>query len=296
MIGVKVMREDRGGADAMPLRRPERRQRGFTLIEIMVALMLGLVVIIGVIQVFLGTQQSARIQQAASRMQEDGRIAVNLLTRYIRLAGYTTNPWDKGSTAWAPARGLRGFPTSALFTKKGQVISGDTGNINGMDSIRVRYQGASDDSITTCLGRIVPVTELADITLSLSADDPVNGRSLQCTDNNTGATEPLIGGLENIQIWYGISQDQGSVSGVDAAGRLTGATTYLTAAEVTANKLWDRVISVQISLLVRSDQDRLASQPQTYTFPITNNTPTTPTDQRLRYVMGATTNIRNQAP
>ena len=85
---------------------------------------------------------------------------------------------------------------------------------------------------------------------------------------------------------------------MDAVGRLVGASTYLTAAQVAANNLWDRVIGVQISLLVRSDQDRLASQPQTYTFPITNNNLTTPpaTDLRLRYVMGATTNIRNQAP
>ena len=39
------MRKDGCGADAMPLQRRERRQQGFTLVEIMVALVLGLVVL-----------------------------------------------------------------------------------------------------------------------------------------------------------------------------------------------------------------------------------------------------------
>ncbi|MDG4559696.1 MAG: PilW family protein [Candidatus Competibacter sp.] len=299
------MHENRWGTIAAPIRWRKTRQGGFTLVEIMVALVLGLLVVNAVIQVFLGTQQSGRIQQAASRMQEDGRLVVDLMTRYIRLAGYVTNPWDKGDTAWAPARGERGFPASAPFAQ-GQVVSGGSNNINGMDSIRIRYQGSGGDpnnaaipgdgSITTCLGAAAAVNTLVDVTLSLTANDPADGRSLQCTDNNTGDTQPLVAGLEGMQIWYGVSQDQGGVSGVDAVGRLAGATTYLTAAQVTAANLWNRVIGVQISLLVRSDQDRLASQPQTYTFPITNNAPTTPADQRLRYVMGSTTSIRNQAP
>lgn len=315
------MYANRWGKAAAPIRQRGTRQRGFTLVEIMVALVLGLLVVNAVIQVFLSTQQSGRIQQAASRMQEDGRLVIDLMNRYIRLAGYVTNPWDRGDTAWNPIGGERGFaarvnnfnpPFTSNPFAQGQVVSGGENDINGVDSIRLRYQGSGgnpadpavppgapatpgDGSITTCLGRAVAVNEVADITISLTVDDPVDGRSLQCTDNNTNTTQPLVAGLQDMQIWYGVSQDQGGVPGVDAVGRLAGATTYLTAAQVTASGLWNRVISIQISLLVRSDQNNLASQPQSYTF---NGAITNPplTDRRLRYVMGTTANIRNQAP
>lgn len=267
------------------------RQRGFTLVEIMVALTLGLLVMVGVIQVFISTQQSARIQQSASRMQEDGRMAMALLGRYFRLAGYTTYPWDKGGTLWAPAINARGFPSSGPFAAS-QVVSGTENDVNGADTIRIRYQGAADGSVTTCLGRVVPVTQIADITLSLSAADAAQGQSLLCTDNNNpgGAlTQPLVAGLQGMELWYGLSQGP---NGVDANGRLTGATAYVTATQVPAGQ-WNRVISLRVSLLVRSDSDRLTLDPQTVTF---NNVNIVPTDRRMRFVMGTTTNIRNQAP
>ena len=275
----------------VPTQPPAALQRGFTLVEIMVALTLGLLVLAGVIQVFLSTQQSARIQQAASRMQEDGRMAMALLSRYFRQAGYTTYPWDKGGTVWAPAINARGFPASAPFAA-GQVVSGTENDVNGADRIRIRYQGAADGSVTTCLGRVVPANQMADITLSLSAADAVQGQSLLCTDHNNpgGAlTQPLVAGLQGMELWYGLSQGP---AGVDANGRLTGATAYVTATQVPIGE-WNRVISLRVSLLVRSDSDRLTLDPQTVTF---NNVNIVPTDRRMRFVMGTTTNIRNQAP
>lgn len=275
----------------LPSRREVLRQRGFTLVEIMVALTLGLLVMVGVIQVFISTQQSARIQQSASRMQEDGRMAMALLGRYFRLAGYTTYPWDKGGTLWAPAINARGFSASAPFAA-GQVVRGTENDVNGADTIRIRYQGAADGSVTTCLGRVVPATEMADITLSLSAADAIQGQSLNCTDNSNpgGAlTQPLVAGLQGMELWYGLSQ---GATGIDANGRLTGATAYVTAAQVPTGQ-WNRVISLRVSLLVRSDNDRLTLDPQTVTF---NNVNIVPTDRRMRFVMGTTTNIRNQAP
>lgn len=90
-------------------------QSGYTLVEIMVALTLGLVVMLGVIQVFISTQQSARIQQAASRMQEDGRMAMALLSRYFRMGGYITYPWDKGGTVGARPLMRAAFQGSPVF-------------------------------------------------------------------------------------------------------------------------------------------------------------------------------------
>ncbi len=65
-----------------------RRQQGMTLIEIMIALVLGAFLIGGVIQIFLNTQRTYRMQENLSRMQENGRFALEFISRDLRLAGY----------------------------------------------------------------------------------------------------------------------------------------------------------------------------------------------------------------
>lgn len=59
-----------------------------TLIELMVALAISLFLLMGVIQIFIGNKLTYRVQENLSRMQEDGRNAVELLNREIRMANY----------------------------------------------------------------------------------------------------------------------------------------------------------------------------------------------------------------
>lgn len=66
-----------------------RPSSGFTLIELMVAMLLGLIVIAGVVSVFLATQQSYRTNQALGDVQDSSRIAFEMMARDIRDAGLT---------------------------------------------------------------------------------------------------------------------------------------------------------------------------------------------------------------
>lgn len=66
-----------------------RRTCGFTLIELMIAMVLGLIVISGVISVFLASQQSYRTNQALGDVQDGSRMAFELMARDIRDAGLT---------------------------------------------------------------------------------------------------------------------------------------------------------------------------------------------------------------
>lgn len=54
----------------------------------MVALVLSVVVIAGVLQVYMNSSQNYRAQEAAAQMMENGRTAVELLSRDVRLANY----------------------------------------------------------------------------------------------------------------------------------------------------------------------------------------------------------------
>lgn len=65
-----------------------RYKAGFSLIELMIAITLGLVLMGGVIQMFLGSKAAFSSQQATSQIQESGRLALEFLARDIRMAGY----------------------------------------------------------------------------------------------------------------------------------------------------------------------------------------------------------------
>jgi len=63
------------------------QQRGLSLVELMIAVSLGLFLIWGVTQSFLTSRQSYRLQQGVARIQENGRLAQEFLGFDIRNAG-----------------------------------------------------------------------------------------------------------------------------------------------------------------------------------------------------------------
>jgi type IV pilus assembly protein PilW len=64
-------------------------QKGLTLIELMIAIVVGLILVAGVIQVFVANKQTYRITDAQSRLQDNARFALEILTRDIRSAGFS---------------------------------------------------------------------------------------------------------------------------------------------------------------------------------------------------------------
>jgi prepilin-type N-terminal cleavage/methylation domain-containing protein len=79
---------------------PEARNRGFTLIELMVALVLGLVVVGGVMGVFISTYQANSQNIKAVRLNEEMRAVMSLVTRDIRRAGTRSFSWNATSVNW----------------------------------------------------------------------------------------------------------------------------------------------------------------------------------------------------
>jgi len=63
-------------------------QTGITLIEIMIALLIGAFLVGGVLQIFIGSKQTYRMQEGLSRLQENGRFALDFLAKDIRMAGF----------------------------------------------------------------------------------------------------------------------------------------------------------------------------------------------------------------
>ena len=66
--------------------------RGLSLIELMIAIVVSSILMLGIVQVFSLNKRIYGAQDDAARMQESGRYAFNLLMQDLRRAGYLRVP------------------------------------------------------------------------------------------------------------------------------------------------------------------------------------------------------------
>lgn len=130
------------------------KQRGLTLVEIMIAVTISLVLLAGIMQIFMSSKQSYNIQQALSRVQENARLVTDIMLRDITAAGYM---------------GCLGATTEVVNT-----LNDQTANYNYAVAIEGTEGGASPDSITirrVIEGMSVPVVEpMANLTAPIKLD------------------------------------------------------------------------------------------------------------------------------
>jgi type IV pilus assembly protein PilW len=133
------------------------RQRGFTLVELMIAITLGLIVLAGVIGVLLANRESYRTSEALGRMQENARFTFEVLGRSIRAAGgnpcgatKVANVLNYQSTYWWANWGnnnnaVRGYEANDPQFPQ-QVGSGVEQRVAGTDAL-ILMSGALDEGV-----------------------------------------------------------------------------------------------------------------------------------------------------
>lgn len=67
---------------------PSRRSRGFSLVELMIAMVLGLVVLAAAIALLVGNQRSYRLNEDFGRLQEAARLVFDVMASDLRMAGF----------------------------------------------------------------------------------------------------------------------------------------------------------------------------------------------------------------
>jgi type IV pilus assembly protein PilW len=253
--------------------RPRSPATGFTLVEMMVAMTLGLLLVLVVAQIFLGSKEAYNSIEEISRLQENARFAIGQLDRVVRMASYMTDPLGNRTLI---------FPVAA------RALDAVDGGGSASDQITVRYQGsgtpAADGSVLDCQGNQIKGGVLAVNRYYLA--NGANGRtSLFC--DNTGTIGPvtaaveLVPNVENMQVLFGEDTDADF-----AANR------YVTQASV-ANM--DNVVSVRIALLLTTN-DFIATVVDSNTYALLNATYNPVADRRVRRVYTTTVALRNRAP
>ena len=98
-----------------------RQIKGFSLIELMVSLTIGLVIVVAAMSAYLGAAGAGKMSDAQSRMNEDAQAALSILSQQIRMAGNNPTHANRVNDANATLSSLQNpvylpTPTYAGFT------------------------------------------------------------------------------------------------------------------------------------------------------------------------------------
>ena len=254
-----------------------RTAAGFTLVEMMVALALGLLLSIVIAQLFANTRDTNRATEDAARVQESMRFATDVIGRTVRIAGYMSNPTAAATTV---------FPGTA------KALDGSNGAGTASDTLIVRFQGAgtpagaADNTILDCLGTAVApdftATSAGVRSNTFSIATGADGRNaLFCSTNSAGnPIAELVPGVEAMQVLFGEDTNADRT-----ADRFLPPT-------VTVNN--NNVVAVRVYLLFSGKENvKLDNASTTYTLA---GVAYTFSDNKIRRVVTSTITLRNRAP
>jgi type IV pilus assembly protein PilW len=239
-------------------KKSPHKQSGMSLIEVMVAMTIGLIILIALGYFFLSSTRINRTTDDVSRMQESGRNTLELMGKAVRQAGYRRDVDEKfGGSAGA------------------LVMEGTNGSGTAADSITVRYN-AQEDGDVDCTGTIVPAGTDESPNM-VTATFAISGGALTC--NNGTSTVTLVDNIEDMQIGYGIDSERDGA--IDAA--------YINNPTATQ---FAQVAAVQVTLLTKGPSKNVTTNSQTLSY---NGADITKSDGHLYQVYSATFTVRNQA-
>jgi len=153
-----------------------RRQQGLSLIELMISLVVGLILVAAVSNMYVSNLRSARFVEGLQSIQENGRYAVSVLQRGLRLAGFS------------PLEGSAGQIEAFKFN---DIAAG---------TLAIRsYQGFDCNGMATDTSDGLAVNTYA-------LDTTKN--ELTCTGNQVGSSAmPIVEGVERFRVLYGVDED-----------------------------------------------------------------------------------------
>lgn len=325
-----------------------KRLSGFSLVELMVSVTIGLIILAAVATLFVSSKKTYSTQDRLARLQENARFAMHYLARDMRMAGYfgcldesteVHSTLNAGTFMYGPTSSgmiaIEGLENASGNWYPSAVASVPSGIKSGTDAITVRMSADPSSTPITLTKPSPPTSAVFDVSSTTgiydgdvimvgdcaSADilqvtqtpsglkiqhntgdnDPLPGnankplskqykdaqifkfiaRMYFIRDNasvptlymqeNGAAAQPLVEGVEDLQILYGKDTDA-TPDGVPNV--------YLKAGEagLSTTSDWSRVKSVRIGMLVRTLNDKDTDVDIRSTYDVNGTTFTVPTD------------------
>ncbi|MGB6055863.1 MAG: PilW family protein [Burkholderiaceae bacterium] len=278
----------------LPFPDRQARQRGLTLVELMISIVLGMLVVLAATALLVSSKSSYIAQDDGTQMQDTARFALENINRSLRQAGFENWGTIDSATKNEISAPIVMVPTmeANLVGLDARRLKEDTGTpgidnpqtsdvVNGSDVLAVRFFGVSkpgstdaDESIVDCAGNGVsaPASQnTADEDRGWSiyyvAKDAAGVPELRCKyRNDAGSTwgyGAIARGVESFQVLYGVDTDGDRI-----------ANQFMTATQIKAldagppvrtniDTYWKKVTAVKVALLLRGAQARQAEPVET---------------------------------
>lgn len=204
--------------------------RGFSLISLMIAMLIGLFIIAAAGKIYLDSKSTFNARAAVSAVSENGRFAIQDFRRTLVMAGMGVKLSEADNS------NLRAIPALGTITTIGATVDGGA---TASDAVAVRYRRGP-----SCGGYINnPTTETVRFLVD-SDPNSVQFEQLLCERSVAGAVvskQPLVSGVKLMKALYGVDDDSSGY-----------ANRYLTPAQVDAESKWKNIVSIRIGLVADS--------------------------------------------
>ncbi|MCF6188845.1 MAG: PilW family protein [Cocleimonas sp.] len=274
---------------------PKKQQAGLSLIELLIAMLIGLFLLTGIATSYLSSKKNSNTRDELTTLEDNGRLALEVLSGVLEHTGYTpinagilnppfiTNDTQVVSAACGAGNSVEGIGNFATRITKDGALDGTTG-----DAITVMYN-ADNRVFTDCSGGQLPVACQASPAGAAAGTPSVATRiynafyldsgELRCAGSRDSSVQVIADGVENMQFMYGLdTTDDGRVD------------KYVNASNVGA--FWNSVVSVQVAILVSSNKN-VKAQNEQITYTLLDQSVTAPDDRKQRAVFTTTVRIRN---
>lgn len=243
------------------------RQAGFSLVELMISLAIGLVVVGAVFAAYVGTGLSSRHTRAMAQITEDASIALSVLRSAIANTSYIVATGSDGN-GFINAVGSDGRPNTLRGCNNtfGDLDVGigalTCAEGDGPHAIAVSYQADAQNSPVSgagvpldCLGNEVPDAGGVRLAYQRFFVD-AEGETLRCQGPGNDDDQALVDNIVDMRIRYGVAGT--------AAGSMHRVVRYLDAAEIRDEdvNLFDRVVSVRVCVTIASETNVLDTSSQ----------------------------------
>jgi len=248
--------------------------RGLTLVELLVALTVGLGVVLASARLLLLANDAYAVQADRAAIDDAGRFAIELLGRSLRQAA----PFDPGALV-AEASGdgpvrITGLDARTLPRATSALDGALADAVNGSDVLAVRYGGAGaaphgDGSGGDCAGFTVHEAKEG-WSIFYVARNGDGLAELRCKYKGAAnwSADAVVAGVDGFQVLYGFDSDtppDGIPNRYVNASALAALDAGLAPGERNEKTAWKRVASVQVALLLHGEKASGAPvQPQSY--------------------------------
>jgi len=170
----------------------QAKQQGLSMIELMVALLLSTLLLLGVLQLYSNSSHSNTVSSALARVQDSGRVVLDMMATDARRAGY------QGCV----------MPSNVVTLSNGTKFPRDAVTTVANNNTRVTFNYAITGNTSVAMpGTNRSCTNQALYLYSVTYSNCANGTSICMNSSTSGGNQTIVDGAQITDIRLGFEAD-----------------------------------------------------------------------------------------